>query len=245
MFNEIKEKRLSELQFINKVEMLISEIVQTRTNGELGWDYVENPGWSPEDSPQFHKDLSKPSFDIKALEIKYEKICTSFNVTLYTADKVFRKPNEDPCQYWYGDNKYRAYKIDGWFKDCIMLAEFDFWVDQHVYEGEFETSENDIMTQFKIIISLNKFNRIDVDITTEYNQEDRSDFFVEVCDIDYESDESYGRILSDTKLPREKLVKWFSSVLHGIDKIFNTKYERPEGEMYPYNGTHFSTIDRY
>lgn len=245
MFNEIKEKRLMELQFINKVEMLITKIVQTRADGEIGWDYIEDPGWSFEDSPQFSKNLSKASFDIKRIGIKYNETHVWTSVTLYVPEKVFQKKDDKPFKYWYGDNEYHAFIIDGWYNGCDMLAEFNFWVDQFECEEDIGTDIPGKRTQFKILISLDKFNTINVDITTEYNQDDHSDFFVEVCDLD-ETDEDMGRVLTDPKLPREKLVEWFSSILRAVDNIFDTKYERTEeGDIYPYNGTSFPTRDEF
>lgn len=241
MFDKLKEKKINELMFINKVEQLVTELVEDKANYHyMGWDYVEDPGWSfNEEAPQFHKTLTRVPYNVKDAVMHedddetyktYIETRLTMDLRFYTADKVFHHEDDKPFEYRYSDDgdSYNSYKIDGWSRGDIMIADINFTIcEEDVDKYGMGDVNEDKMTQFKVIISLGEFYDIDVYITNEYNYSNHKDFFVEVCDLDL-SDEDMGRILNDPNLPRSELVRWFSSVLHSIDKVFGTKYENKD-----------------
>ena len=233
MFDKLKEKKLQELMFINKVEALTTEFAKN-----CYCHYVEDPGWSfIEEAPQFYTTLTRIPSEVRNMTIELETddqeatyIETSafVDISFYTADKMFHHEDDGWGQFRYSDyeDRHDSVKIGGWSRGDIMLADINVNVHLDDVSGYYDvaTPNEDTDTQFKILISLDEYYNIDVRITNEYNGSDQKDFFVEVCDLE-ESDEDMGRILIDPNLPRTDLVKWFSSLLHAVDKVFGTKFE--------------------
>ena len=222
MFDKIKEKKLQELMFINKVEALTTEFAKN-----CYCHYVEDPGWSfIEEAPQFYTTLTCIPTEVRnaaiALETDdeeatYIETSVMIDISFYTDDKMFHHEDDEWGQFRYSDDPHHhnSVKIGGWSRGDIMLADINVNVRLDNVSGYYDiaTPNEDTITQFKILISLDEHYNIDVRITNEYNGSNQKDFFVEVCDLE-DSDEEMGRILIDPNFSRMDLVKWFSSLLH-------------------------------
>lgn len=222
MLDNIKKKLLNELLLISKVEELVAEITQRH-----GCYYIEDPGWNPaEDSPQFQMTITRVPYNVKdaAMELDGTYIETRawFFIEIHTDDEIIFKDGH----YMVNTPEGHTYRIDEWDSKYKMLIKLDFYVNPYMVDkygmGDAE-DKND--AEFEILVYLNENYEIGTIITNEYNDPDRNDFFNEVIDLD-EPDEDYERTIIDPNLPRIELVKWFSSILNSVDKVFGTKYER-------------------
>ena len=76
-----------------------------------------------------------------------------------------------------------------------------------------------VMSGFKIIITNDKY--YECRICVDENANNVKSFFDEVCDLDYDDIE---RVINDPCLPRDKLVEWFSNIVHAVDTVYGTQY---------------------
>lgn len=86
------------------------------------------------------------------------------------------------------------------------------------YNGDTIDSSR-VMSGFKIIITDDDY--YGCRICVDENANNVKSFFDEVCDLD---DNDVERVINDPRLPRDKLVEWFSNIVHAVDEVYGTHY---------------------
>ena len=86
------------------------------------------------------------------------------------------------------------------------------------YNGDTIDSSR-VMSGFKIIITDDDY--YGCRICVDENANNVKSFFDEVCDLD---DNDVERVINDPRLPRDKLVEWFSNIVYAVDEVYGTHY---------------------
>ena len=86
------------------------------------------------------------------------------------------------------------------------------------YNGDTIDSSR-IASGFEIIITDDDY--YGCRICVDENANNVKSFFDEVCDLD---DNDVERVINDPRLPRDKLVEWFSNIVYAVDEVYGTHY---------------------